>query len=431
LKQARAVASTTRSGTRLIPDAFLARLARPHPGELLLGVLALAAYITICTIGFRVPWTADVGLAYQGGQVAWASGHPESLPTWLSTPFLAMVMALVSRVASVRNAATAATGLNSLIFLAGTLLTWASLRRRIPVWLWWTTLLGFVVYAPIASSIFWVQFNIVALALAAAGFSLAGRRDSLAGLLVALSIGVKPLVILLPVALLWRKDTRRSGMWSVAWGAVLLAASQVFLAFRANDFHALAPFTALSSFSYRALPSTQNGWACNPENYSPLSLWCRFTGAEYWSVKRAVITGAVLLTCVLAASLVSRRPGRSWAIFAFVCMLSPMLSPIAWSHYQILLAPMFLLLSYEYVTAGAGAVNWVISAAAYLLAELTLRPFGTLPGLVRTWLTGKPEPVSLLFNILEFAALAQFVLLVAALIWFSRVPRLTHDERAA
>ncbi len=42
----------------------------------------------------------DLGKAYAGGVEAWSSGHPERVHTWMSTTFLAMIMALVSRLMS-------------------------------------------------------------------------------------------------------------------------------------------------------------------------------------------------------------------------------------------------------------------------------------------------------------------------------------------
>jgi hypothetical protein len=153
---------------------------------------------------------------------------------------------------------------------------------------------------------------------------------------------------------------------------------------------------------------------------------------DYWSVKLFLITTAVLVVIVLAAHLTSSLPGRSWAIFGFVCLLSPMLSPIEWSHYQVLLAPMFLVLAYAYVTAGADLVDWVALATAFALAELSWRPVGTVPGIVRELLTGKPESVSITVNVFDAAALAQFVLLGAAFLWFarSRTPSLNPGVNA-
>jgi hypothetical protein len=390
-----------------------------RPIEILPALLAVAAYLTISNTGLHIPFTYDVGLAYQGGTVAWQTGHPESLPTWISTPFLAMVMALISQLVGERTAGTAATLINCAIFLAAAAVTWTMLRGKVTVWFWWITLLAFAVYAPIASSIFWLQFNLVALALAAAGYFFAGRRPWAAGLLVALSIGIKPLVLLLPFALLWRSETRRGGVWSLAWGSGLLVASQVFLAARAHDWHVLSPLGQLTAYSSR-FRGNSSEWVCDPENFSPQSLWCRLSGMDYWSVKLFLITTAILVVIALAAHLTSGLPGRSWAIFGFVCLLSPMLSPIEWSHYQVLLAPMFLVLAYAYVTAGADLVDWVALGTAFALAELSWRPVGTVPGMLRELLTGKPESVSITVNVFDAAALAQFVLLGAAFLWFMR-----------
>jgi hypothetical protein len=38
----------------------------------------------------------DFGMAYRGWQAAWASGHAEAVHTWMSTSFLAVVMAAVA-----------------------------------------------------------------------------------------------------------------------------------------------------------------------------------------------------------------------------------------------------------------------------------------------------------------------------------------------
>ena len=418
---------------RRVRNAVEARwsASRFQPIEILPAILAIAAFATITNIGLHVPLTYNVGLAYQGGQAAWQTGHPESVSTWISTPFLAMIMALVSQVMSVDAAVTLNTLLNCALLLAAVAVIWVELRGRVSVWFWWITLVAFVVFAPTASSIFWRQFNIIALAPAAAGYMIAPRRPWVAGLLVAVSLGIKPLVILLPVALLWRKETRRAGVWSIAWGMLLLIASQVFLAARAHDWHDLSPVRQLGAISNNANP-----FYCDVENFSPLSTWCRLSGTGYLSIKVVLVAIAVLALAVLAARLISMRRGQSWAVFAFVCLLSPMLSPIAWSHYQILLAPMLLVLAYEYVTTGADVVDWTGLACGFALAELTWQPFGTLVGLFRQLLTGKPETGLIEGNVFVVAAFAQFVVLAAAFIWFMRnrtspaVSRPARDERA-
>ena len=59
-------------------------------------------------------------------------------------------------------------------------------------------------------------------------------------------------------------------------------------------------------------------------------------------------------------------------------------------------------------------------AVGYALAELTWQPFGTLVGLFRQVLTGKPENGLIEGNVFVVAAFAQFVVLAAAFIWFTR-----------
>lgn len=385
-------------------------------------VLATAVFVAVVVIALRIQATYDVGLAYQGGQAAWQNGHPEYVHTWISTPFLAMVMAVISRLMSAKTAAVLDTVVNSILFLTAAVTIWTPLRGRIAVWFWWATLLAFVAYAPIASSIFWMQFNIVALSLATVAFLLADRRPSLAGFLVALSIGIKPLVVLLPIALLWRRQTRRSGLWSIAWGAGLIAVSQLFLAWRARDWRNLSPAGQLESLANHTLPNPY-GWVCYPDNFSPDSLWCRLAGPEYWRLKVALVTVAVLGVAVLAAILLSHRPGKPWAIFAFVCVLSPMLSTIAWSHYQLLLIPMFLLLAYEFMTTGADVVDWTFLLVGYALAELVWQPFGTVLGIFRHLFTGRAETPLIEINVFVVAAFAQFVVLAAGFMWLKRARR--------
>ena len=306
--------------------------------ELVPAVLVVA----ICVIGIvqalRFTDIDDLGLAYTGGQEAWASGHPERVSTWISTPFLGMAMALVSRVLSVTTATFLLTIVNLAIVLAGIGLTWWRLRARLAPRLWWSTLLAALVFAPIASTLWWKQFNIVALGLAAAGFMWSRHGRSIGpAALIALSIAIKPIVILLPLALLIRSDSRKTGWWAIGWIVGLMALAQAFLAWRARNLRDLSPIPALQTFLERPIQ-----WACHPENYSPYSLVCRASGGQYFSWQRLVTTAGVLLLILMAVDVIRGHPGRSWVIFAFACLLSPMVSPIAWSHYQILLLPMFV-----------------------------------------------------------------------------------------
>jgi len=383
--------------------------------ELVPAVLVVA----ICVIGIvqalRFTDIDDLGLAYTGGQEAWASGHPERVSTWISTPFLGMAMALVSRVLSVTTATFLLTIVNLAIVLAGIGLTWWRLRARLAPLLWWSTLLAALVFAPIASTLWWKQFNIVALGLAAAGFMWSRQGRSIGpAALIALSIAIKPIVILLPLALLIRSESRKTGWWAIGWIVGLMALAQAFLAWRARNLRDLSPIPALQTFLERPIQ-----WACHPENYSPYSLVCRASGGQYFSWQRLVTTAGVLLLILMAVDVIRGHPGRSWVIFAFACLLSPMVSPIAWSHYQILLLPMFVLLAAEFALRGASMIQWLSVAAAYLLAELTWRPLGTLVGAFRYLFSGQRENIQNMYHVMAVAEFAQYVLLIAALIWFA------------
>src|SRR5829696_3137260 len=86
---------------------------RPPRGFQLLGYVVLAGIVgwwTWRALHDQATW--DVGLAYQGGQAAWATGHPEDVATWISTPFLGATMAIVTRLMSVGTAADLLTLVN-------------------------------------------------------------------------------------------------------------------------------------------------------------------------------------------------------------------------------------------------------------------------------------------------------------------------------
>lgn len=145
-------------------------------GEAALG-LALAIILGIWAyVAFNDPAPLDTGLAYEGGQAARATGRPEALATWISLPFLAVVMGLVSLLVSVETAANLLTVLNLVTVLALLAGVWLALRPRLPLWAWWVSLAAAVCFAPMVSSLWWKQFNIIALALAVLGFWLIRRK---------------------------------------------------------------------------------------------------------------------------------------------------------------------------------------------------------------------------------------------------------------
>jgi Glycosyltransferase family 87 len=387
------------------------------------GLLALAAIVSWWAWrAFHDPRTLDLGLAYQAGQLAWSSGHPEHLSSWDGTPLLAAVMALISRAIG----STPATTLQNVANVALVLATAAVVLRRLqsvlrPLW-WWVAAVALLSFGPLMSTVWWKQFNIEALCLALAGFELLRRRrDALGAALIGVSIALKPLVFLLPLVLLAGRGTRRAGVLCVGWVAALSVAAQALLALRAHSITALNLYLPLHNFIEKSRPA--NVWACHPENFAPGSLLCRLAGSQNWTLQHFVVWGAVAVLGVLVLDAV--RPSgaglRSWEAFAFTLPLSAMLSPLAWSHYQILLAPLFLLLLVRFTNAGATNGEWLGLAVGFVLASLIWQPFGTSVGAVRGLFSAKAQTIHDLFAIESVAQFAQYLIVLTGVIWYTRV----------
>jgi hypothetical protein len=404
------------SGWELVPAAVLAVTAT--------GLILYAA---------EMPGSYDIGLAYMGGSEAFRTGHPEGLDTWIGTPFLAMVMAFVSRVATVDQAAIAYNIFDIAVTAALIAIAWAALRGRVGTPVWWVVLFGAVIYAPLTSTLWWKQFNLVVLALALSGFALIRSRrtwgDAAGSALIGLSISIKPVVFLLPLVLLVRRDTRRSGLYSLGWIAVLQGIAQVFLADRAQDLQTLSPLAALANFSLKSQPQITN-WACNYQNFSPTSTLCRLVGSgDHWDLQRVAVFVIVLFFALVLLYALAGAPGRSWEFFAAACLLSPMFSPLAWTHYQLLLAPMILLLAIQLPRDRGAIRQWVLLGIGYLLAELTWTPIGTvadLAGGYRLLGSGLPFIEGILLTAAQFS---QYFVLAAAAAWFlTRRSRRTRTQ---
>jgi len=385
-------------------------------------VLAAVAFILWSIPALDNVYPLDVGLAYKAGQVAWSTGHPEHVQTWISTPFLGMVMALVSRIFTVGQTGALLTVLNIALLIGLTSATWWVLRDRIPRWLWWVSIGGAAVFAPAVSTIWWKQFNIVALALVVAGFCILRLVHRTPGLLlgaliIALSISIKPVAILVPVALLLRRESFRAGIMCIVWTVVLQVIALGFLSERAHSLAVLSPLPPYRTFSARSQPA--NIWVCHPENFSPQSIMCRVGGDNYWTAQRVAVLAGVLLIAYFAYSSVRSDSPYSWRWFAYACAITPMVGPIAWSHYQIMLAPLFVVLLVEFAQSDRmQGCFWVGLAAAFLLAELVWRPNGTLPGVIDHFFTGRVETTSTEFTVFAYAALAQFVIVGVAIVCF-------------
>jgi len=331
-----------------------------------------ALLLAVIAVGFR--YTADFGLAYQGGIEAWTSGHPQRLLTWTATPFFALVMALTSRAAPLEVSVRIFMAVDLVVWAALLSVVWTRLSDKVRAGWWWATLAAAAVFAPAVSTIFWLQPNLIVFALALGGFALVGRRNRSAGFLIGLSIALKPIVVLLPLALLLRRQTRAAGAWSVVAAALLTVAGLGFLAWRAADVAVLNPFDYLAGFLSKGRGPIA---ACVVENYSPVAVLCRLGLAPSVGITLAVGMVIVVIGWLLLRDLPMTKVTR-WQVFAASCLLSGMLGPIDWASYGILMAPLFLVLAYEFWRESAPPPFWIGLGLAYLLAELVWDPLESL-----------------------------------------------------
>jgi Glycosyltransferase family 87 len=389
----------------------------------LVGYVALAALVLWWAWrAFHDPNTNDLGLAYQGGQVAWATGHPEHLLTWISLPFLGLVMAVITKVMSASQAAILLNLVNALLVVGTVAYVLYRLRRLLaPVW-WWVLAFALLSFGPMLSTVWWKQFNMISLVLLLGGFELIRRRQTHAGgAAIGLSIAIKPLAILLPFVLLARRETRRAGVISLAYVIALNVIGQVFMAWRAHSLGALNVVQLLQTFAHKSQPA--NYWACVPENFAPGSLLCRLVGGQHWTLQHLIVWAAVALLALWVVDALRGSRAISWEVFAFTCALSTMVSPIAWSHYQIMLAPLFVLLLVRFSREGASASAWAGLAVAFFLASLMWQPYGTLIGAAKDVVTGGTQTEKTLLTIEEFAQFAQYILILTGVLWYTSANR--------
>jgi hypothetical protein len=398
-------------------DTFLAWEAIPA----LTLVAGLLLWVVPTLADHRV---LDLGMAYNGGVEAWKTGHPERIHTWMSTPFLGMVMAVVSRCLSMAAAERFLTLVNLLLLLGALWGVFRELRPRVPRAWWWAALSLAACFPPLISTLRWKQFNLIALFLALLGTEAARKRRPLrAGSLVALSVCTKPLIVLLPLGFLAHRGTRKTGLWTLGGIVVLTLASQAFLAWRSSDPSQVLSLTPLSNFSEKA-----EEWIPHVGNFSPVGLLARGAGrAGVVPWERLTLRLGVVLLALAAWELTKRRGGASWDLFGFACLLSPMLSPVAWSHYQIVLAPLLLVLAYRFVTEGASPAHWALLVFSYGLSALAMTPLMTVPGGLSTVLGWGYETIEREVPVLAAAQFAQYFLLVTGLSWYpgTRAPEQT------
>jgi hypothetical protein len=150
------------------------------------------------------------------------------------------------------------------------------------------------------------------------------------------------------------------------------------------------------------------------QDFSPTSTLCRLAGGPVlWDLQRLAVLAFVLGLGWLLWRSLRGHDGRSWELFAGACLLSPMLSPLAWTHYQLLLAPMFLVLATRLPRSREALPRWLLLGAAFLLAEISWTPLGTIADLAGAGSFAPPGSRAY-GNLLTAASFAQYFLLAAA-----------------
>jgi Glycosyltransferase family 87 len=367
---------------------------------------------------FSDPAVYDFGAAYYGGLIAWSSGHPETWFSWTGTPFLAWAMAIVTRLWGETVASRLLTGLNIALVAVTVVIAVRQLRNVLsPAWLW-ITAVGLAGFGPVLSTVWWKQFNIIALVIALGGFAaLRSGRAQLGGGLIGLSIAVKPLLILLPLVLLARRTTRSAGMWALAYAVGLNLAALGLLAAHAHSLRALNPLTSVQNFADKSKPAA--GLACEPLNFSPQAMLCRAFGSRHWTLLEFVVWAVLAVLAVWVIKTLRGFDTASWESLAFASAFSVMASPISWNHYQLMLAPLFVLLIVRFTTIKTEAGFWVGLAVSYVLASLVWSPYGTITDAIQFQLPSvyhaDPHP-----PILDMAQVSQYVLVITAALWYRR-----------
>jgi len=377
----------------------------------------LVAVLALIPVAVMFHYPMDFGLAYQAGQQAWANGHPERIATWSGTPFYALAMGVIARAWPLEAAATGMLVANLLVRGGLLLSVWNRLHGRVPTLWWWGTLVAAAVLAPGIATVFWMQPNVILLAIALGGVAMIGRHDRAAGLLIGLTLAVKPVLVLLPFALLLRRQTHRAGVWSIAAAALFTTIGLGFLAWRAGDLSVGSPFVyAVRFMTVVGRP----GSVCVIQNYSPTALLCRF-GVPSSTALTILINVAVLGVGWLLVHQLRHARDVRWEMFAAATLLSPMLGPIGWAAYQVLLAPLMLLLAYQFWAERAPVFLWANLGLVFLLTMLVWDPVESLFGV----------PVILLIVTYTVGQFAQYFLILLWVQWLRlRTARATSIAKA-
>ena len=185
------------------------------------------------------------------------------------------------------------------------------------------------------------QVNVLFGLLAATAFlAMRAGHEAWAGILIALTVAIKPYgVLFLP--------------WLVARGRMAAVASAiatgVVVAVLPVAIYGFSETIALHQDWWTTVRDTTPANLLNPDNVSFASMWVKWLGAGTAATSLAVVTG---LAAVGAAVFVFRR--RDGLVFpealegSLLLMLVPLLSPQGWDYVLLLAAPaVVLLVNYE------------------------------------------------------------------------------------
>jgi hypothetical protein len=142
------------------------------------------------------------------------------------------------------------------------------------------------------------------------------------------------------------------------------------------------------------------------ENYSPTALLCRF-GIPSSAALTIFINVAVVVAGWLLVRRLRQEQDMRWELFAVAALLSPMVGPIGWAHYQVLLAPAMLLLAYQFWAERAPWFLWSNLAVVFLMTMVIWDPLESLLNV----------PVILLVMSYTLGQFAQYFLLLLWLQW--------------
>jgi uncharacterized membrane protein len=182
------------------------------------------------------------------------------------------------------------------------------------------------------------QVNILFAVLAAAAFVAMRRgRESLAGVLIAFTIAIKPYGVLFVPWLFARK--KRASVLTVAVTAIVIAVLPLAV-------YGLAGTIALHRAWWTTVAQTTPANLTNPDNVSFASMWVKWIGSGPTATVLAAVTAAAALGIAILVFL--RRRGLLFPEAlegSLLLILVPVLSPQGWDYVLLLAAPAVVLLA--------------------------------------------------------------------------------------